>query len=417
MSRVPHVLATLAQTALWQEELYRLLHAHPELSMQEHATAALAAERLRGWGYKVLEHVGGTGVVGVLCNGEGQVALMRADMDALPVKEDTGLPYASQATGVDENGDVVPVMHACGHDVHVTCLLGAAELLAAHRDAWRGTFIALFQPAEEYISGAGAMLADGLAQRIPRPDVALAQHVLTLPAGSIGLRAGPILAGGDSLRVTVFGRSAHASTPHLSVDPVVLAAHIVIRLQTVVARETRPGEFAVLTIGSLVAGSAGNIIPDSATLLVDVRAYDADVRARLLAAITRIVRAECAASGAPREPLIESYGYCGPVVNDEQTAATVTAAFADHFGHRLVEIGPQTAGEDFGVLADGLGARCLYWIVGGTDPQLCARAAASGRHEDIPSLHSPHFAPLIQPTLTAGTEAIVVATLAFLSAD
>lgn len=416
MAQAAQVLSTLAETSVWQEELYRDLHAHPELSMQEHATAAKIAQRLRAWGYEVQEGVGGTGVIGVLGNGEGQVVVVRADMDALPVEEETGLPYASHAAAMDQDGAVVPVMHACGHDVHIVCLLGAAQLLAQQRAAWSGTFIALFQPAEEYISGAHAMIADSLAERIPQPDVVMAQHVMPLPAGTVGIRAGNFLAAGDSLRVTVFGRGAHASTPHLSVDSVVLAAHIVLRLQGIVARETKPGEFAVLTIGSLTAGSAGNIIPDSATLLVDVRTYDDAVRRHILAAIERIVRAECDASGSPREPVFEPYGYCGPVANDPTVTAAVAAAFAAHFGARAGEIEPQTAGEDFGVLADALGAPSTYWVVGGAEPELCARAAAGDR-DALPSLHSPHYAPVIQPTLSAGTEAIVVAALAFLAAD
>ncbi len=224
MYDVAEILGRLDDIRSWQEDLYRHLHAHPELSRQEHATAALVARDLREWGYEVLEHVGGTGVVGVLENGPGRTVLVRADMDALPVREATGLDYASTVTAVDATGATVPVMHACGHDVHVSCLLSAARLLAAARSAWSGTFVALFQPDEELVGGAQAMIDDGLAAAVPRPDVALAQHVLPLPAGTVWTRPGPVLSSADTVRVTLTGRGAHGSMPQDAVDPVVLAA-------------------------------------------------------------------------------------------------------------------------------------------------------------------------------------------------
>src|SRR3954452_959783 len=289
MSSADEVLAGLGRTRPWQEDFYRDLHAHPELSGHESQTAAAVTARLTDFGYDV-QSIGG-GVVGVLANGSGATVLARADMDALPVTELTELAYASTQTVADDSGTTVGVSHACGHDVHVTCLLGAAELLAGRTDAWTGTFVALFQPAEETASGASGMLADGLAENLPTPDVALAQHVLGLEAGTVGTQDGPVMSAGDSIRITLFGKGSHGSMPHLSVDPVVLAASVVLRLQTIVARETKPGEFAVVTVGSSVAGTKSNIIPDRAVLLLNVRAYDNDVRRHVLEAIERIVRA------------------------------------------------------------------------------------------------------------------------------
>lgn len=260
------VLAGLGSVRSDLEDLYQDLHRHPELGLREHRTAKKAAESLRRSGYDVTEGVGGTGVIGVLANGDGPVVMARADMDALPVRERTGLPYASTATVTDEDGREQPVMHACGHDVHVTSLVGCARLLAGHRDDWRGTFVALFQPSEENGAGARAMVEDGLTDRSPRPDVVLAQHVLPYPAGYVGTRSGSFLSAADSLRVTVHGRGAHGSAPQASVDPVVIAASVVVRLQTVVSRELAATTPAVVTVGSIHAGSGPNVIPDRAVL-------------------------------------------------------------------------------------------------------------------------------------------------------
>lgn len=293
------VLAGLGSVRSDLEDLYQDLHRHPELGLREHRTAKKAAESLRRSGYDVTEGVGGTGVIGVLANGDGPVVMARADMDALPVRERTGLPYASTATVTDEDGREQPVMHACGHDVHVTSLVGCARLLAGHRDDWRGTFVALFQPSEENGAGARAMVEDGLTDRSPRPDVVLAQHVLPYPAGYVGTRSGSFLSAADSLRVTVHGRGAHGSAPQASVDPVVIAASVVVRLQTVVSRELAATTPAVVTVGSIHAGSGPNVIPDRAVLELNVRTYDDATRTQVLDAIKRIVRAECEASRSP----------------------------------------------------------------------------------------------------------------------
>src|SRR3954462_15025261 len=286
---VSAVLSGLATTRPWQEELYRDLHGHPELSHQEHRTAALVAARLRDAGFEVHDGVGGTGVVGILRNGDGRAVLLRADMDALPVREANRLPYASAGTATDAAGEEVPVMHACGHDVHVACLAGAAQLLADGARHWQGTLIALFQPAEEVGDGARGMVESGLADLVPIPHVALAQHVMPLRAGSVGTHAGPALSAADSMRITVHGRGAHGSMPQAAVDPVVRAAMIVVRLQTVVSREVPPGETVVLTVGRIRAGTKSNIIPDRAVLQLNVRTYSEATRTTVLDAIGRIV--------------------------------------------------------------------------------------------------------------------------------
>lgn len=405
MTRIQQVLARLDATTGWQEDLYKRLHAHPELSSQETETAAEITRRLLGFGYDV-QSVGG-GVVGVLANGPGPTALMRADIDALPVTELTDLPYASTDTAVDATGARVGVMHACGHDAHITCLLGAAELLAADREAWGGTFIALFQPAEETAAGARAMVDDDLTAKIPRPDVAFGQHVLNHAAGVIGTQAGPVLSAGDSIKITVHGKGSHGSMPHLGVDPVVLAASIVLRLQTIVSREVKPGEFAVVTVGSSVAGSKSNIIPDRAVLLVNLRTYDGGVRQRVVDSLERIVRAECEASGSPEPPTFEYYDQFPLTDNDPEVTARVTEAFRAHFGEaRVINLGRIPASEDFSRLPDAFGTPYTYWGLGGFPPEKAG-----------PPNHSPYFAPLLQPTLSAGTEAIVVAVLAYLGKD
>jgi amidohydrolase len=413
---VSAVLTGLDGTRSWQEELYRDVHRHPELSHEEHRTAALVADRLRGAGFEVHEGVGGTGVVGVLRNGDGPAVLLRADMDALPVREATGLPYASEATGTDAAGDEVPVMHACGHDVHVTCLAGAAQLLADGAEHWSGTLIALFQPAEEVGDGARGMLDGGLADLIPTPAVALAQHVMPAPAGRVGTHAGAALSAADSMRITVHGRGAHGSMPQAAVDPVVLAAMIVVRLQTVVARELAPGETAVLTVGSIQAGTKSNVIPESATLQLNVRTFSDATRETVLGAIRRIVTAECQASGCPREPEFELFDRFPLTDNDAGATERVAAAFADFFGERAAPVGQQSASEDFSDIPSALGVPSTYWFVGGIDAGIYQAAVAAGRvAQDIPVNHSARFAPVVQPTLDTGTQALVVGALAWLA--
>ncbi|MGB7964237.1 MAG: amidohydrolase [Propionicimonas sp.] len=403
MTRTQRVLAGLDSTGTWQEGLYVHLHENPELPLQEVETAAEITRRLDSYGFEV--HQIGGGVVGILANGDGPTVLFRADIDGLPVVEATGLPYASTKMAVDASGATVGVMHACGHDVHITAGLGAAQLLASAMDAWSGTYIALFQPAEETAAGARAMVADGLVDRVPKPDVALAQHVLAAPpSGDVATAAGPVLSAGDSIRITVFGKGSHGAMPHLGVDPVVLAASIVMRLQVIVAREIAPSDFGVVTVGSLQAGSKSNIIPDRAVLLVNVRTYDMGVRDKVVAAIERIVRAECVAAGSPQEPTFEYYDQYPLTSNDAGVTDVVTAAFNRHFGAaRVHHLNRVPASEDFSIIPDAFGVPYSYWGLGGFLPGM-----------PVYPNHNPAFAPAIQPTLRTGTEAIVVAAMAYL---
>ena len=412
------VLAKLEQVRGWQEDFYRNLHQHPELSHQETETAATVASRMRECGFDLHEHVGGTGVVAVLRNGAGPTVLLRADMDALPVREQTGLPYASEATANDGSGNQVPVMHACGHDVHVTCLLGAAALLARAKDRWTGTVIALFQPAEELGDGAARMVDDGIAELVGKVDVALAQHVLPFPSGLVATRPGPVLSAADSMRITVYGRGAHGSMPQASVDPAVLAAMIVVRLQTVISREVAPTDPAVLTVGSIQAGSKSNVIGDHAVIELNVRSYNDQTRGHILDAVRRIVTAECQASQSPKDPDIELFDRFPPTHNDPGTTASVRAAFDDYFGDRATTLPLQTASEDFSDIPNALEVPYSYWGIGGIDPDTYAAAEKAGRiSQDIPVNHSPNFAPVIQPTLDTGTQALVTAALAWLAPD
>lgn len=409
------VLANLADVLPDLESVYKDLHSHPELSMQETRTAGVAADRLRAAGYVVTPGVGKTGVVGVLRNGEGATVMLRADMDALPIQETTSLPYASRVTAADSAGKTVPVMHACGHDMHVTWLIGAATLFAKTRDAWRGTLMPVFQPAEETAAGAQAMIDDGLFTRFPRPDVVLGQHVMVGSSGVLSSRTGAVTSAGDSLQIRIFGRGAHGSMPEASIDPVVMAAATVLRLQTIVSREVAANEAAVVTIGVLQAGTKENVIPDEATIKLNVRTYDEGVRKRVLAAIERIVNAEAAASGAPRKPEITPLDRYSLVTNDPQATKRVGDALRRHFpAGRVQEAKPTTASEDFGCFGAEWGAPSVFWFVGGTDPHIYAKAKKDGKIGDIPTNHNPRFAPVIHPTLETGVEALVVAAQAWL---
>jgi amidohydrolase len=392
-------------------DLYRDLHRHPELSFEETRTAGVVADRLRALGVETTTGVGGTGVVGVVRNAEGPTVLLRADMDALPVLEHTGLDYASTAWGVDRDGNEVPVAHACGHDVHVACLLGAVEALVVQRETWAGTVLAVFQPAEEVGGGAQAMLDDGLFDRFGWPDVVLGQHVAPLAAGFLALRPGPAFAASDTMRITLYGAGGHGSRPETTVDPIVMAAATVMRLQTIVAREVGNGEMVVLSVGTLHAGTKENIIPDHAELGLTIRTFDPAVRARTIAAVERIVRAEAAASGAPRGPDIRVLDSFPMLVNEEQAAAR-TAAALGAVGP-VVDPGLVTGSEDVGLFATAAGVPCVYWLLGGADP--AAFAGATTRDElvavvaTLPSNHSPLFAPVVEPTLTTGVAALVAA--------
>jgi amidohydrolase len=392
--------------------LYRDLHAHPELAFAEHRTAGIVAERLSGLGYQVTTGVGGTGVVGLLPNGQGPTVLLRADMDGLPVLERTGLPYASTGRGRDSGGGDVPVMHACGHDMHVTCLLGAAAQLAAARDAWRGTLLLVFQPAEEAGKGAQAMLDDGLYERFPVPAIVLGQHVMPLPAGVLAVHGGPAMAAADALRVVLYGQGGHGSRPETTVDPILMAAATVLRLQGVVSRELAASETAVLTVGALRAGAAANIIPDEAELLLSLRSFNEEVHDKARAAIDRIIRAEAAASGASKEPEITTDVSFPVLVNDLAASARITELF-NAGGTLTLDPGPVTGSEDVGLLATAAGVPCAYWFLGGSDPALFAGVTTVEEArvvvDGLPSNHSPLFAPVIDPTIRTGVTALTMA--------
>ena len=412
-----NVLTNLGTVLPDLESLYKDIHSHPELSMEEKRTAGIAAEHLRSTGFDVTTGIGKTGVVGVLKNGDGPTIMLRADMDALPVLEATGLPYASKVTSTDRDRKIVPVMHACGHDMHVTWLIGAATWFAQHRNGWRGTLMPLFQPAEETGEGAGAMIDDGLFQRVPKPDVILGQHVMVGSSGVISSRSGVITSAGDSLQIRMFGRGAHGSMPQSSIDPVVMAAATVLRLQTIVSREVAPTDAAVVTVGSLQAGTKENVIPDEAIIKLNVRTFDEDVRRRVLAAIERIVNAEGEASRAPKKPEITPLDRYAFVKNAPEATKRVADAFRNHFpADRVQQTQPTTASEDFGSFGTGWHVPSVFWFVGGTDPEVYAKAKKAGTVADIPTNHNPRFAPVIHPTLEAGVEALVVASQAWLTA-
>jgi amidohydrolase len=398
------------------EGLYKDIHSHPELSMEEERTAGLAAARLKAAGFEVTEGVGKTGVVGLLENGEGPTVMLRADMDALPVKEATGLPYASTVTATDADGNETPVMHACGHDMHVTWLAGASTLLAGCKGVWNGTLITVFQPAEEIAAGAQAMIDDGLFERFPKPDVILGQHVMPMSAGVIASQSGVITSAGDSFQIRLFGRGAHGSMPQASIDPVVMAASTVLRLQTIVSREVAPSDAAVVTVGALQAGTKENVIPDDALIKLNVRTFDEGVRQRVLDAITRIVNAESEAAGAPKPPEITALDRYDLVRNDDHATERVRTAFRAHFGEdRVVHTGPASASEDFGSFGTEWHVPSVFWFIGGVDPDTYAEAEREGKLSEIPTNHNPKFAPVIHPTLETGVETLVVATCAWLA--
>ena len=396
------------------ETIYKDLHQHPELSMQEVRTARIVADYVQKLGFEVTRHVGVTGVVAVLSNGDGPTVMLRADMDALPMTEATGLPYASTERAKDEEGADVGVAHSCGHDMHVTWLMGVTRLMAEHRDVWRGTLMAVFQPGEEVARGARSMLDDGMAERFPKPDVILGQHVMVGEAGTVGYRSGTILSAGDSLKVKLFGRGSHGSQPQTSIDPVIMAASTTLRLQTIVSREISPRDSAVLTIGALQAGTKENIIPDDATLKLNMRTFDDDVREYMLGAIRRICCAECTASNAPREPEFTTLSSYPLTVNDEATIERLRVSFEAHFGERAYETQPAAASEDFSLFGREWNVPYAFWFVGGTDPTEFRRAIAAKKLNEIPSNHSPKFAPVLHPTMRTGLEAMVCAAGAWL---
>lgn len=392
------------------EEIYKDLHQNPELSMQEVRTAKIVADEMESLGYEVTRNVGATGVVCVLKNGTGSTVMLRADMDALPMAENTGLPYASTATARDADGVEVGVAHACGHDMHVTWMIGAARILATNRAAWHGTLMIVFQPGEETAEGAASMVRDWGDGRFPKPDIILGQHVMVGSSGTVSYRPGVTLSAGDSLKIKLFGRGSHGSQPQTSIDPVIMAAATTLRLQTIVSREIAPTESAVLTIGSLQAGTKENIIPDDATIKLNMRTFNEDTRGYMLKSIRRICCAECEASGAERPPEFTTINSYPLTENDLAATQKVAEAFGRQFGENAsLAPSPASASEDFSIFGRTWNVPYVFWFVGGTDPQVYAKARQEGTINRIPSNHSPKFAPQIHPTLETGLQAMLAA--------
>ena len=386
--------------------LYLDLHQNPELSSHETQTAAKLASRLRAAGYEVTEHVGGTGIVAILKNGAGHTIMLRTELDALPVEEKTGLPYASKVHAQDDSGRDVPVMHACGHDLHMATLLGTAEVMAHSKQTWHGTLLLIGQPAEETVSGAKKMVEDGLLTRFPRPDAGVALHVGNdFPAGKVAVISGYSYASADAVRITIYGKGGHGAMPQSTIDPVVIAARTVLSLQTIVSREVKPGDAAVLTVGYIQAGTKNNIIPDQAELGLTVRAYNPKVRRQILAAITRITKAEADAAAVQREPLIENLGSTNAVYNDPALAQKLKITLEGALGKDNVETGePLMASEDYSYFIEQ-GIPSFYFMLGGADPQKYSEAKNAGTQ--LPSNHSPLFAPDVDPALRTGITAEV----------
>ncbi|MBX3316030.1 MAG: amidohydrolase [Phycisphaeraceae bacterium] len=401
------------------ERIYLDLHQNPELSLREEATAAKMAAALRSAGFEVTERVGGFGVVGVLKNGPGTTVMLRADMDALPVKEQTGLPYASTVVVQNESGEQVPVMHACGHDVHMAAWIGAANLLASSKDRWRGTLVFVGQPAEEIVQGAARMVSDGLFERFPKPDFVLGVHVThLLPAGQVGIVPGPASAACDSVDITFFGSGGHGAMPHRAVDPLVIAARAVGALQTIVSREVDPFDAAVVTVGTFHAGTKRNVIPDEAKLQITVRSYKPEVQARLLASIARIAKAEAAAGGAPREPAISVIAAESSqvVVNDPALANRLKNSLQHGLGEgRVHTIEPVMTSEDFGVYGRAAGAPSIQLRIGAIKPDLFDAANKAGRSLLLPGPHSPFFAPDHEPTIKTAAAAFTLSAIEVLT--
>ena len=392
-------------------DLYRHLHQHPELSMQESATAILIEDHLKRIGVETFI-CGNTGVVGILRNGPGPVVAFRADTDALPMKEETGLPYASTYTATMPDGSLVPVMHGCGHDSHITCAIAAAELLATNQAQWSGTVVFIFQPGEETAAGAAAMVDDGLWEKAPLPQVVLAQHLGPFATGMIQTRPGDVTSLADSWSVTVLGKGAHGSQPESAIDPIVIAAYMITRLQSVVSRELNPLESAVVTVGTFHAGLTENVIPSEAVFTMNIRTPNEEVRARVLASVRRIIGAEALAAGAP-EPIITELYRFPRCYNDPESLQTVATALSAALGDDNVSVTRQRsmASEDFGWLGDSIGVPTVFWWYG-------AYAAEHMAAQDlVAGTHSPFFGPDADASLESGIRSALAAILAFVAKD
>ena len=394
------------------EKLYMDLHRNPELAFHEQRTAAELARRVKALGFEVTTGVGGTGVVAILKNGSGPVVMLRTELDALPIEEKTGLPFASTAKTRNDAGEIVPVAHMCGHDLHMSAWVGTAELMARNKAQWHGTLMLVGQPAEEIVSGATAMLKDGLFTRFPKPDYVLGVHDdAKLPAGVVGNHPGAFRAAANSVEINVFGKGGHGAYPQMTVDPVVLAARIVLALQTIVSRENDPSDPAVITVGSIHGGTVSNIIPDQVKLQLTVRSFNATTQKRLLDAIARVAKGEALAANAPKEPSVEIKNGTDPVNNDAELMQRVVAAARVQLGAKnVVEMPAQMGSEDFSQF--GLaGVRTALVHIGAVDADKLAAAQKSG--SSLPNVHSPLWAPVYEPTLKAaiGAETAILLDL------
>ncbi len=389
------------------QTLYVDLHEHPELSGHEVNTSATIAAKLRALGYEVTEHVGGTGVVAVLRNGSGPTVMLRTELDALPVAEKTGLIYASKVTTKNDAGLMVPVMHACGHDIHMAALVGTAEIMAKTKDQWHGTLMLIGQPAEETVGGAEGMIAAGLFTRFPKPDVGVALHTTnTLPAGKVGFTPEYAASNADTVNITIYGKGGHGASPESTVDPIVIAARLVLTLQTIVSREIKPGNPAVITVGYIQGGTKNNIIPDEVHLGLTVRSYTPEVRKHLLAAIERVTKAEAQAADAPKAPLVQVAESTDALYNDPKLAERLSQALTQALGAARVEKAPPImASEDYSYFVEA-GVPSFYFWLGVADPEKFKEAKASGIQ--LPSNHSPFFAPDMEPSLKTAIESEVV---------
>lgn len=406
LTAVQKILSDLYETQAERERQYKYFHQHPELSMKEDHTAQTIIDILSKAGIET-KRVGKTGVVAEIKNGEGPVVAMRADIDALPIKENSGKDYNSTVSTQDENGKTVGVSHACGHDFHISSLLGALKAFNKHKDAWRGTYIGVFQPGEETAQGAKSLVENGITRIIPKPDVYLGQHVLgAIPAGTVGIRSGAFLTTAASIRVHIFGKGSHGSMPELSVDPVIVASSIVLKLQTIVSRELAAKDYAIVTVGAINAGSKSNIIPDDAELLINTRTYSEDTQKFVHSAIERIVRGECELARCPKKPEFTYYDRYPLTNNDQNSSLRVCKAFDEYFGEDSVNISRASASEDFSIVANAFNTPYAYWGLGGFEDM-----------KNAPGNHNPAFAPDLQPTLNRGLESAVVAACAWLACD
>lgn len=398
------------------EEIYRDIHRNPELGTQEVRTSSIVADHLRALDLPVHVRLGGHGVVGVLQNGTCPTLLLRADMDALPIREQTGLPYASTVTTTDPKGVKRPVMHACGHDMHVASMMAVSTLLHSAITEWSGTVIFLFQPDEEHGAGARAMVKDGLYEKVPLPDIVLGQHMTPLKTGVVAIRAGPVLTAADSFDVRIFGRGGHGRQPQNTIDPVVLASYIIVRLQSIVSREVAPQKLAVITCGSIHGGETENVIPDYVDMKLNIRAYDPQVREHVLASVRRVIDSECEASRVSKKPTITATTTY-PVTNNTAAIVTpITKTWKRYFHDMVWDMGQDTASGDVSVLATSFNRPYAYWYIGSTKATLWDDANRKGKlFQLIPGTHSSHFAPVIQPTLKTAVDAMALAALTFLT--